>query len=174
MSGNSDGLKRLCATRKATLNDTISLRFESKLRSTSECVWEWITSIEGISAEMWPYFRMSVPRRIRSLTDLEIKLGVPMFRSYFFLFGILPIDFSDLTLVELDPGRGFIEQSPMGSMKLWRHERRIVPTISNFGGVLLIDELTFRPRLARRLVGSFIKQVFANRHEVLRKHLGGA
>jgi len=152
------------------MKDTISLRFESKLHSSAECVWEWITSIEGISDEMWPYFRMSVPRGIRSLTDLEIKLGEPMFRSYFFLFGILSIDFSDMTLVDLDSGRGFFEQSPMGSMKLWRHERRIVPPISDSGGVLLIDELTFRPRLVRRLVGWFIKQVFTHRHKVLRTH----
>jgi ligand-binding SRPBCC domain-containing protein len=151
------------------MKDTISLRFESRLHSSAERVWEWITSIDEISAEMWPYFRMSVPRGVRSITDLEIKLGDPMFRSYIFLFGFLPIDFSDMTLVELDSGRGFIEQSPMGSMKLWRHKRRIVPSDSE--AVLLIDELTFQPRMAPRLVAWFIKHVFTHRHEVLRKHL---
>jgi hypothetical protein len=38
------------------MSDAISLRFESKLRAPAERVWEWITSIEGISAEMWPFF----------------------------------------------------------------------------------------------------------------------
>ena len=156
------------------MKDKITLRFESKLHSSAECVWEWITSIDGISNEMWPYFRMSVPRGVRSLTDLEIQIGEPMFRSYIFLLGILPIDFSDMTLVELDAGRGFVEQSPMGFMKLWRHERRIVSTNSNSSEVLLIDELTFQPRLARRFVGWFIKHVFTHRHKVLRANLNGA
>jgi ligand-binding SRPBCC domain-containing protein len=156
------------------MNDSITLRFESKLHSSAECVWEWITSIDGISNEMWPYFRMSVPRGVRSLTDLDIRLGERMFRSYIFLFSILPIDFSDMTLVELDSGLGFVERSPMGSMKFWRHERRIVPTISDSRKVILLDELTFQPRLARRFVGWFIKHVFTHRHNVLRRHFNGA
>ena len=156
------------------MNDAISLRFESKLHAPAERVWEWITSIEGISAEMRPFFRMTTPKGVRSLDDVEIKPGVRMFRSYVFLFGVLPIDYSDMTLVELDPGWGFVEQSPMGSMKLWRHERRIVPCPSDPGAVWLVDQLTFCPRVAQRFVGWFISQVFTHRHKVLRANLGGA
>ena len=156
------------------MNDVISLRFESKLHVPATRVWEWITSIEGISAEMWPFFRMTTPKGIRSLNDLQIEPGVRMFRSYIFLFGFLPIDYSDMTLVELDPGWGFVEESPMGSMKLWRHERRIVPCPSDPGAVLLVDRLTFRPRIAQRFVGWFIRHVFTHRHKVLRTNLGGA
>ena len=71
---------------------------------------------------MWPFFRMTVPKGVVSLNDVDIQLGVRMFRSYVFLFGVLLIDYSDMTLLELDIGEGFTEQSPMGSMKLWRHE----------------------------------------------------
>src|SRR3990172_6737786 len=137
----------------------ISLRFVSKLQAPKGNVWEWITSIEGISAEMWPFFRMTMPKGIRSLNDVQPNLGVRMFLSYVFLFGILPIDYSDMTLVELDSGQGFVEQSPMGSMKLWRHERRIVPCLSDPSAVLLVDQLTFRPRMAPRLIGWFIRRV---------------
>jgi ligand-binding SRPBCC domain-containing protein len=156
------------------VGNAVSLSFESKLHAPSARVWKWITSVDGISAEMWPFFRMTMPKGIRSLSDVQIEPGVRMFRSYVFLFGVLPIDYSDMTLLELDSGRGFVEQSPMGSMKLWRHERRIVPCPSDTSAVLLVDQLTFRPRMAQRLVGWFIRHVFTHRHKVLRANLGGA
>jgi ligand-binding SRPBCC domain-containing protein len=156
------------------MSDAVSMRFESELRAPAGDVWKWITSVEGISAEMWPYFRMTSPNNVRSLSDIELRPGVRMFRSHVFLFGVLPIDYSDMTLMQLDPGQGFVEQSPMGSMKLWRHERRIAPSSSNPEAVHLVDELTFQPRMAKNLVCWFIKRVFTHRHRVLREHFGGA
>jgi ligand-binding SRPBCC domain-containing protein len=156
------------------MSDPISLRFESELRAPVDRIWEWITSIKGISAEMRPYFRMTTPKGVRSLNDVQVQPGVPMFRSRVFLFGVLPIDYSDMTLMEIDPGQGFIEQSPMGSMKLWRHERRLVPSPADPESTLLVDQLTFQPRMAKRFVGWFIGHVFTHRHKVLRANLGGA
>lgn len=86
----------------------------------------------------------------------------------------LPIDYSDMTLLELKDGQGFVEQSPMGSMRLWRHERRIVPCPSGSNAILLVDQLTFQPRMAKRLVGWFIRRVFIHRHNVLKANFGGA
>jgi ligand-binding SRPBCC domain-containing protein len=154
------------------MENTISLRFESKLYAPIESVWEWITSVKGIRAEMWPFFLMTVPKGVRSLSDVQITPGTRMFRSYVFLFGLLPIDYSDMTLLELNIGQGFIEQSPMGSMKLWRHERQIAPCPSESSTVILIDQLTFQPRMAKRLVGWFIRRVFIHRHKILRANLG--
>lgn len=155
-------------------DDAISLRFESELHAPAERVWEWITSVDGISAEMRPLLCMTFPKDIRSLSDIQFQPGVRLFRSYVFLLGVLPMDYSDLTLLELESGRGFVEQSPMGSMKLWRHERRIVPSSSDPAAVLLVDELSFRPRMAKRLVGWFIRRVFIHRHSVLKGRFGGA
>ncbi len=155
------------------MSEPIPIRFESTLRAPSERVWEWITSVEGISAEMWPFFRMTTPKQMRSLADVRVQPGTRMFRSYVFLFGFLPIDYSDMTLVELTPGVGFVEQSPMGSMKLWRHERYIASCTSEPETVLLVDQLTFQPRMARGLVGWFIRRVFTHRHKVLRGNLNG-
>lgn len=152
----------------------ISLRFEAHLNASVDEVWTWITSLRGISREMWPYFRMTTPRDIQSLNEITLTPGKPMFRSYVFLFGLLPIDYSDLTLIELDPGRGFVEQSPMGSMRLWRHERRLHPTSDTQGVVTLVDQLTFEPRFASRLVGWFINHVFTHRHQVLKHQFNGA
>jgi len=36
------------------VSEPFSVRFESKLMAPRERIWEWITSIKGISAEMWP------------------------------------------------------------------------------------------------------------------------
>ena len=161
------------ATESDAMSDVISLRFESKLHAPSERIWEWITSVKGIRAEMWPFFLMTVPKGVQSLNDVQVTPGMPMFRSYVFLFGFLPIDYSDMTLLELKQGQGFVEQSPMGSMKLWRHERSIVPCPIDLNAVWLVDQLTFRPRMASCMVGWFIRRVFIHRHEVIRANLGG-
>lgn len=144
------------------------LTFESEVSSSPQKVWEWITSIKGISAEMWPYFRMTAPKGFDSIVNFNIILGQPLFRSKVFLFGFIPIDYSDITLIEMEKGSGFVEKSPMGSMKLWRHERRIIPTA---GGCKITDHLTFEPKMASSLTGWFIRTVFRHRHRVLRRNL---
>lgn len=157
------------------MGKTISLRCESRLQASPQQVWAWITSVQGIAAEMAPCLRMTTPRHLRSLTDIAIQPGVRLFRSHLLLFGILPVDHSDLTLLELREGRGFIEQSPMGSMKSWRHERLIIPGgAAEPEAVVLIDQVTFEPRFCRRLTHCLVRRFFAHRHEVLRKHLNGS
>jgi len=155
------------------MNPMISLHFESRLSAPRERVWQWITSLRGISAELSPLLRMTAPRGVRNIVDLEFTPGVRLFRSRVYLFGILPIDRSDLTLLELDPGRGFLEQSPMLSMRLWRHERRIIDYSGDASAVRLIDHLTFSPRWAPGLVRWFLRLVFLHRHAVLRSTFAG-
>ena len=123
----------------------------------------------GILAELRPIARMTAPRGITSILDIDVKLGTPLTRSWFLLFGFLPLDRSDLTLIELNDGHGFVEQSPMLSMRLWRHERTID---SVAGGSKISDRLTFEPRFCARLVRWFIAAVFRHRHRVLRRELG--
>jgi ligand-binding SRPBCC domain-containing protein len=154
------------------MNTRIELRFESRLDASPEAVWKWITSVQGISAEMWPFFRMTVPHGVYSLADVDFRPGVPLFRSRVFLLGFVPIGYSDLTLLQLVPGEGFVEQSPTPSMKLWRHERRLSPAPARESGVVLSDRLTFEPRWAPSLVSWFIERVFQHRHAVLRSNFG--
>ena len=146
----------------------VRLEFSSQLAASTHEVWKWITSWKNISTEMWPYFRMTTPRGVTVIDDVTITLGTPLFRSQVYLFGFLRIDYSDVTLIEFSKGNGFVEQSPMGSMRLWRHERRIEGTTN---GCMLTDILTFQPRTAERLVAWFIGRVFAHRHAVLRSRL---
>ncbi|WP_256657233.1 hypothetical protein [Pseudomonas sp. 2FE] len=79
----------------------LSLRFESTLKASPEQVWRWITDVRCLRAEMRPWLWMSIPRDIRSLEDLDIQPGQPLFTSWLWLFGILPLGTSRLTLHEL-------------------------------------------------------------------------
>ena len=146
-----------------------TLSFESTLAASPEKVWAWITSFDGISKEMAPILQMSAPKGMRDIASIPFEPGVPMFRSWILLGGALPIDFSDLTLLSLTPGEGFIEQSRMGSMRLWRHERAISPHGS---GCRIVDTLTIEPRFGGRLAVAFVRKFFSHRHNMLRKHLG--
>lgn len=145
------------------------LIFESRLRASPERAWSWAVSVAGVLAELRPIARMTVPADLTTLLDVDVELGTPLTRSWFLLFGVLPVDRIDLTLIELSPGHGFVEQSPMASMRLWRHERTIDPLD---GGSKLTDRLTFEPRVGAPLVKGFISALFRHRHRVLRRNLG--
>jgi len=148
----------------------VQLTFRSDLGAPPERVWSWITSVDGISRELWPLLKMTTPPDVPDIRAISREAGQPLFRSWVLLFGIIPIDRSDLTLLSLDDGRGFVEQSPMLSMRLWRHERTLE---AEEPGSRLTDILTFEPRFAPSLVTWFIRTVFTHRHAVLRKHLAG-
>jgi len=150
----------------------IRLEFKSVLAAAPERVWQCATSMDGIRRETMPLFSMTAPAGIADLVGSDasrVVLGKPLFRSWILLFGVLPVDYLDLTLIELDQGRGFVEQSPMASMKLWRHERRIVPQGQ---GCLLTDTLTFQPRYASGLLTWLVRRVFTHRHAMLKRYLG--
>ena len=146
---------------------SVELEFRSELPAPADAVWRWLVSAEGISRELWPIMKMTMPRGVTSIADLAIVPGKPLFRSWILLGGILPIDRSDLTLLELHPGKGFVEESPMLSMKRWRHVRTLSP---RDGITELTDRLTFEPRFATPLARWFIGVVFRHRHAVLRRH----
>lgn len=147
---------------------TVQLTFRSALGAPPERVWRWITSVDGISRELWPLLKMTTPRGVADIRNVPLQSGRALFRSWVLLFGVVPIDRSELTLLSLDEGRGFVEQSPMLSMRLWRHERTVD---AEGAGSRLTDVLTFEPRFATPLVAWFIRTVFTHRHAVLRKCL---
>ncbi len=129
-----------------------------------------MTSAQGITSEIMPLMKMTMPRGLQSLQDLEFISGRRLFRSYLLLGGLIPMDYSDLTLLELKANEGFVEQSPMASMRLWRHERWIRPAPDGeTNSVLLLDELTFEPRFAGAVSRFFVRKLFEHRHQILRR-----
>lgn len=147
------------------MSSPIQLQFESTLPITPDTAWRWITDVDLLRAEMRPWLRMSVPPGVRSLDDLTLVPGRPLFTSSLWLLGCLPMGHSHLTLESLEPGHGFVECSLMTGMRLWRHERTLHVVE---GGVRLCDRLTFEPYLAATLVRTLTRFFFHQRHRVLR------
>jgi ligand-binding SRPBCC domain-containing protein len=144
---------------------------ESILSATPEAVWERVSTFDGINDELRPLMRMTAPAAIRSLEPADVVLGQRIFRSWILLFGVLPIDYDDLTLVALEPGHGFHERSRMASMPVWEHERTLEPAGA---GCLLRDRLSFNPRLPGMgpLLEGFVRATFRHRHRRLRRRFG--
>lgn len=144
----------------------LTLHFTSQLDASPETVWEWISHADTLREEFQPWLHLSAPDGIESLANLDIVPDQPIFTSWMWLFGVLPIGRSKVTLKELTPGVGFVEESPMTGVRYWRHERRIH---ANNGGTLLDDEVTVVPypfaSLRTRLLVSLL---FKHRHKVLK------
>jgi hypothetical protein len=118
----------------------------SVVPATPDEVWNRVATIEGVNHELLPLARMTCPRSFAGMR-LEVaadRLGQRLFRSWILLFSVLPIDYDDLTLVRIAPGRGFLESSTMLSQRRWEHERVLdaVP-----GGCRVTDRIRFEPRL---------------------------
>lgn len=144
----------------------------SRLRAEPAAVWERATSAEGINAELGPLLGMTVPRGVESL-DLHALEPGPLGRSWLLLFGLVPVDYDDIGLERIEPGRGFLERSTMLSQRLWEHERTIEAAP---GGATLVDRLAWEPRppLPGRSMRPAVAAVFRHRHRQLQRHFGGA
>lgn len=107
------------------------------------------------------------------LTPENVPLGRTAFRSWVLLLGIVPVEFDDITLVELEPGRGFYEVSRMLTMRTWRHRRTLTATTE---GCLVRDEVAFEPRWPwlGPLLAWVYRLAFRLRHQNLRRLFGAA
>jgi hypothetical protein len=145
----------------------------SRLNADAGEVWERIASLEGINYELRPLLRMTAPAELTSLDPGEIPVGTCIGRSWILLFGVLPFDYDDLTLVRLEPGRGFLERSRMLTQRLWEHERTLEPHPP--GTCTLTDRVRFEPRLGLpgRPVAPVVQAIFRHRHRRLRRFFGG-
>jgi ligand-binding SRPBCC domain-containing protein len=150
-----------------------SFTFASHLKAPAERVWAHASTFEGVNRELWPLARMTYPARFAALTPEVVPLGQVAFRSWVLLFGLVPVDYDDITLVELEPGRGFSEVSRMMALREWRHRRTITPQGET---CTLHDEIALLPRwrLAGPLQARAFRLVFALRHRALRRLFGDA
>src|SRR4051794_19786338 len=115
---------------------------------------------------------MTAPRTVREAGLDGVRVGERLCRSWILLFGVLPIDFDDITVVELDPPNGFLERSAMLSNSVWEHRRTIAPDAT---GCVLTDAISYQPRLPlpHALLRPIYAAVFALRHRRLRRRFGG-
>jgi ligand-binding SRPBCC domain-containing protein len=139
----------------------------SDLHAAPDVVWQHATSPAGINREFRPLLRMTFPK---DLGDLEAvwRPGERLFRSWMLLFGIVPVEYDDLTLIAVEPGRRFHERSSLLTQRVWEHERRIDPAP---GGCRLTDRVQFSPRIAwlGPVYALVFRAVFRLRHWNLRR-----
>lgn len=145
----------------------------SRLAAAPAQVWDRVITPEGIRDEMHPYLRMTLPPGVERLDPESIELGKKIGRSWILLFGLLPFDYDDITVVRLEPERGFLERSQMLSQRVWEHERTIEPTAD--GGCMIADRVSWQPRfgLPAQPLRPMIAWFFRHRHKRLQRHFGG-
>jgi hypothetical protein len=143
------------------------LRFSSDLPVSPQTLWRHATSPAGVNAELAPLLRMTFPKGTEDLTR-GWRPGERRFRSWLLLLGLIPVEYDDLCLVEVEPGRRFLERSTLLSQRLWEHERTIEPTAR---GACVTDRVRFEPRLRRLepVHAAAFRLVFALRHRNLRR-----
>lgn len=148
------------------------LTVRSALEAPPAAVWAHVTSVKGLNDEFRPWLRMTFPASFREAGLEQAVTGKRLCRSWILLFGLVPIDYDDLTLVRVEPGRGFLERSSMLSQRSWEHERTLEPSGR---GCLLTDRIAFTPRLGLppRLLAPLFGAIFRHRHGRLRRRFGG-
>jgi hypothetical protein len=156
----------------STHSPSAEIAVSSRLGASQAQVWDRVITPEGIRDEMHPYLRMTLPPGVERLDPESIELGKKIGRGWILLFGLLPFDYDDITLVRLEPERGFLERSRMLSQRVWEHERTIEP---NGGGCLITDRVSWQPRfgLPGRPLRPVIAWFFRHRHKRLQRHFGG-
>lgn len=129
-------------------------------------VWARVTSPAGIRHELRPWLSMTMPPGLRGATieDAAPLLGRPLGKAWLLAGGLVPVDFDDMVLVALEPGRRFHERSRMLLFPRWEHERTVAP--AGGGTCTVTDRLTFEPRLP--CAAAVVALLFAHRHRRLR------
>jgi hypothetical protein len=144
----------------------------SEIGRPAAAVWARAVTEEGINHELSPVLRMTMPRGLRGRTIDDVDVGVPLGRSWILLGRLLPVDYDDLCLVELEPGRRFLERSKTATFDPWQHERIVEPAGKETCRVT--DRLTFelKPFIrwipgSSRLATAIVGFLFRHRHRRL-------
>ena len=142
---------------------------ESRLAASPERVWEHAGAIAGVNDELGGLLRMTAPAGAR-IDGPDVPLGRRWFRSWLLLGGVLPVEYyDDLTLVRVEPGRGFLERSSAPTVRVWERERTLEPLAD--GGTRVRDRVRAEPRLPvpAAVPRALIAAIFRLRHRRLRR-----
>ena len=154
------------------------IEVSSRLPAPAAAVWARAVTPEGINDELRPILRMTMPRGVEGETIEDVQIGVELGRSWILLGGVIPVDYDDLCLVEIEPGRRFQERSRTSSFAVWTHERIVEPDGED--ACTITDRLAWEPKrfLARvpgsdRIATAIVGFLFRHRHRRLERHWQG-
>jgi hypothetical protein len=120
------------------VSEAYAFTISSPLQASAEQVWAHASTFAGVNRELWPLVRMTFPPTLGRLTPEAFLVERTAFRSWILLFGLVPVEFDDFTLVQLEPGRGVLEVSRLLNMREWRHRRTVTPAVA---GCVVRDEV---------------------------------
>lgn len=149
-----------------------SFQIATDLAAGPEEVWQRVVTPVGINDELLPLMRMTMPRQLRGATIDQLPLGQRLGRCWMLLLGLIPVDYDDLALTEVERGHRFLEQSTMLTQSRWTHERTIEP---HDDGCRVTDRLSWqgRTKASEAVYGVAVPILFRHRHRQLRKRFGG-
>ena len=146
----------------------IEVEFITALEAPPAVVWDRVVRVTGAIDELWPFAKMTRPSVVDRLTAPGHG-GLPPFRSWFLLFGVVPIDRRTMEFEVLEEGR-FVESSTSWLNGRARHERTAIAGVG--GSTVLTDRLVIESRgmLVDALIRASVTQTFRRRHRRLRRH----
>jgi hypothetical protein len=153
---------------RSARRDPIVLEFHSDLAHSADAVWETIATMAGVNAELGPYVRMTHPRALPAVADVEFVPGEVLFHSWVLLFGVVPFDRHAFAFERVTVGSEFVEESTSWLHRRWRHER--VVSGGPGGGSVVSDRLTIEPRIPATapIERRVVRALFDHRHKRLR------
>ncbi|GAA1054420.1 hypothetical protein [Dietzia natronolimnaea] len=144
----------------------------SVVRAPRDEVWARVVTADGVSDEFRPLLRMRFPARLAGASIADVPLGRPIGRAWVLLGGVIPVEYDDLVLVDLEAPRFFQERSELGSCRVWEHRRELESLAD--GSTRVTDTLLAVPRAL--VPGSVVRVVvgalFAHRHRRLAREFG--
>lgn len=151
-----------------------SFEQRSVVHAAADEVWAFATTKDGINAELMPIVRMTLPRGAADFDIGNVEAPIRIGRSWILLGGLIPIDYDDIFVESIEPGRAFRERSTMLSQRSWHHDRTVEPAGPDT--CFVTDKISFEPRLpipAAWLLPLF-RFFFRHRHRRLRRRYGGS
>lgn len=121
---------------------------ESEVDTSCKAVWQHVTQMKNVNAELMPWARMTYPDALSEIGDREVPTGKVLFKSIVLLFGFIPVDLHYLRLDKIEVGKAFYENSYSLQHHYWKHTRTLTP---HNGKTLVRDELHFAPRVTLRV-----------------------
>ncbi len=141
----------------------------SVVRAPRDEVWARVISAGGVRDEFRPLLCMRFPGRLAGASIEDLPLGRSIGRAGILLGGVVPVEYDDLVIIELDAPRYFQERSSLGSCRVWEHRRELEQVSGDARSTRVTDTLRAIPRapVPARLVQVMVGALFTHRHRRL-------